>query len=125
MAHTIEEFLAQWIDAFNAHDLDRHAALYARDAMLFGSVDELQIGRDAIRDYFGGRGPDVRVESYPMPRVTMIGPDVALTAGHVEFADGDTPMPYRVTWVLVREGGQWRIAQHHGSPRKQGEDWIS
>jgi uncharacterized protein (TIGR02246 family) len=118
MAATIEAFLAQWIDAFNAHDLDRHAVLYAENAMLFGSVDELKVGRDAIRSYFAGRGPGVHVLSYPMPRVTMVGEDVALTAGHVEFADGDTPMPYRVTWVLVRENGNWRIAQHHGSPRK-------
>ena len=118
MAATVQELLAQWIDAFNAHDLDRHVALYARDAALFGAVDELQVGRDAIRSYFGGRAPGVHVASYPMPRVTMIGENVALTAGHVEFADGDTPMPYRVTWVLVRDDGQWRIAQHHGSPRK-------
>jgi uncharacterized protein (TIGR02246 family) len=118
MPASVEEFLAQWIDAFNAHDLDRHVALYAQNATLFGSVDELQIGREAIRSYFGGRGPGVHVASYPMPRVTMIGDDVALTAGHVEFADGNTPMPYRVTWVLVREAGEWRIAQHHGSPRR-------
>jgi uncharacterized protein (TIGR02246 family) len=118
MAATIEELLAQWIAAFNAHDLDKHVALYRENATLFGAVDELKIGREAIRGYFGGRGQGVHVASYPMPRVTMIGEDVALTAGHVEFADGDTRMPYRMTWVLVREGGDWRIAQHHGSPRK-------
>ena len=30
-------------------------ALYTEDATLFGSVDELQVGRSAIRDYFGKR----------------------------------------------------------------------
>jgi uncharacterized protein (TIGR02246 family) len=114
---TIETLLAQWIAAFNAHDLDAHMALYNVDATLFGSVDELKIGRAAIRTYFGGRGPGVHVESYPMPRVMMLSPDVAVTMGHVDFADGATPMPYRVTWVLVRKDGNWRIAQHHGSPR--------
>jgi hypothetical protein len=60
----------------------------------------------------------VRVAAYPMPRVQDIGADVAVTAGHVEFADGETPSPYRMTWVLIRKGGNWRIAQHHGSPRR-------
>jgi len=115
---TVESFLAEWVAAFNAHDIDRHMALYREDAMLFGAVDALQSGRDAIRAYFAGRGPDVRVAAYPMPQVRKISDDVVATAGHVEFADGDQPMPYRMTWMLVREDGNWRIAQHHGSPRR-------
>ncbi|MEW9806412.1 SgcJ/EcaC family oxidoreductase [Mesorhizobium sp. ZMM04-5] len=114
---TVEALLAEWIAAFNAHDLDRHMALYTEAALLFGSVDELQRGRDAIRAYFGRRPPGVRVRSYPMPEVREVAPAVAVTAGHVDFADGDQPSPYRMTWVLVREGGDWKIAQHHGSPR--------
>jgi uncharacterized protein (TIGR02246 family) len=115
---TIEALLARWIEAFNAHDLDRHMALYAEDATLFGSEDELQVGRPAIRAYFGRRPKEVRVEAYPMPRVAALGPDTAITAGHVEFALGEAPMPYRMTWVLVRDAGNWRIKQHHGSPRR-------
>lgn len=115
---TIDELLAQWIEAFNAHDLDRHMELYTDDAVLFGSVDDLQDGKAAIRAYFGNRPPGVRVRSYPPPLVRQLGDDVAITAGHVDFADGDTPMPYRLTWALVRRGGNWRIAQHHGSPRR-------
>ena len=114
---TIESLHEQWIAAFNAHDLDTHLALYTDDATLFGAVPELKIGRAAIRDYFGGRGPKVHVAKYPMPHIVMLDDDVEATAAHVEFADGDTPMPYRVTWVLVKKNGDWKIAQHHGSPR--------
>jgi uncharacterized protein (TIGR02246 family) len=114
---TVEALLARWIAAFNSHDLDAHMALYTEDAMLFGSVDTLQVGRANIRSYFAGRGPGVHVQSYPMPRVAMLTDDVAVTAAHVDFADGDRPMPYRVTWVLVKCDGNWQIAQHHGSPR--------
>ena len=114
---TVESLLSQWIDAFNSHDLDRHMALYTDDATMFGSVDELKLGREAIRSYFGTRPPSVRVRSYPMPHVRTIAPDVVAMAGHVDFADGDEPMPYRMTWVLVRQNGNWRITQHHGSPR--------
>jgi uncharacterized protein (TIGR02246 family) len=115
---TIDSLLAQWIEAFNAHDLDRHMALYAADAMLFGSVDALQDGRQAIRAYFGNRPPGVRVAAYPPPLVRYIGDDVAVTAAHVDFAKGDQLMPYRVTWTLRRQHGNWLIAQHHGSPRR-------
>ncbi len=114
---SIESLHAAWIAAFDSHDLDRHMALYTEDATLFGSVDTLQVGRDAIRLYFDGRGPAMRVKSYPLPDVREIAPDVAVTAGHVDFADGDAPSPYRMTWVLVRRDGNWKITQHHGSPR--------
>jgi uncharacterized protein (TIGR02246 family) len=115
---TVEILLEKWIEAFNSRDLDRHMALYLEDATLFGSVDELQVGRDRIRAYFERRPPAVKVLAYPMPRLAELGPDVAVTAGDVEFADGEEPMPYRMTWVLVRREGNWRIAQHHGSPRR-------
>ena len=62
---TFESLLKEWVEAFNSHDLDRHMALYTEDATLFGAVDELQVGRDAIRLYFGGRPPTVRVKDYP------------------------------------------------------------
>jgi uncharacterized protein (TIGR02246 family) len=114
---TVEALLAEWIAAFNAHDLDRHMKLYTEDAILFGSVDELQKGRDRIKSYFGGRPPGMRVKSYPMPDIREVAPDVVVTGGHVDFADGDSPSPYRMTWVLVKKDGNWRIAQHHGSPR--------
>lgn len=115
---TIEILHEQWVEAFNAHDLDRHMDLYAENAMLFGSVDELKKGREAIRIYFAGRGPKVHVKSYPMPHVTYVSGEVAITAGHVDFADGNSAMPYRLTWTLVMQGDNWRIAQHHGSPQR-------
>lgn len=114
---TVEDLLAQWIAAFNSRDLDAHMALYAEDALLFGSVDTLQLGRAQIRAYFAKRPPGVHVVSYPMPRVMPLAANVVATAGPVDFADGNRPMPYRMTWVLVRHDGDWRIAQHHGSPR--------
>ena len=94
MLHTpsIECLLENWIEAFNSRDLDAHMALYLEEAVLFGSVDALQVGRERIRAYFSHRGPGVRVVSYPMPRIAMIAPDIASTAGWVEFADGETAL---------------------------------
>jgi hypothetical protein len=54
---TIERLISEWVAAFNSHDLDRHMQLYAEDATLFGSVDELQVGREAIRGARLAAGP--------------------------------------------------------------------
>ena len=114
---TIEALHDNWIEVFNNRDLDTHAALYTENAMLFGSQPELSVGRAAIRAYFAARGPAVKVLRYPLPHIVFHGADMAATAAHVDFADGAMLMPYRVTWMLVRRAGHWRIAQHHGSPR--------
>ena len=113
---TIELLHAAWVAAFN-RDLDAQMALYTDDATLFGSKPELSAGKAAIRAYFAALGPQVSVRRYPMPAIAHLSQDVAATAGHVDFADGETVMPYRMTWLLVRQNGAWRIAQHHGSPR--------
>jgi uncharacterized protein (TIGR02246 family) len=114
----IESLRAQWVEAFNAHDLDRHVALYTGDALLFGSNDTLHQGHHGIRAYFGALPVNAAVRSYPAPVVRQLSDDVAVTAAHVEFGDGETRLPYRLTWTVVRRGGNWRIAQHHGSPCK-------
>jgi ketosteroid isomerase-like protein len=114
---TIETLLATWVEAFNNHDLDLHAGLYLEDAMLFGSIPALVIGRQAIREYFSRRGPNVCVRHYPFPHILQLSEGIVATAAHVDFADGDNLVPYRVTWMLVQRGGNWHIAQHHGSPR--------
>lgn len=116
-ATTIESLIAQWVDAFNAHDLARHVQLYTEDATLFGSTDELHQGQDAIRGYFAALPAGARVAHYPPPVITLIGDAAATTAAHVDFANGDTLLPYRLTWTLVQRAGNWKIAQHHGSPR--------
>ena len=114
---SIDAFRDRWIAAFNSHDLDAHVALYREDAMLFGSVPDLVRGRAAIRAYFGGRPPGTRVDRYGAMEIRSLGPDAVATAAHVDFATGDTLMPYRVTWMLERAGDAWLIVQHHGSPR--------
>ena len=78
---TIDDLIAQWSEAVNARDLDRHMALYTPDAMLFGAVDALQDGREAIRGYSANRGLGVRAKSYPSPRVLEISDGVAATGG--------------------------------------------
>lgn len=117
---TLDSLRTQWVDAFNAHDIDAHVQLYTEDAMLFGSDDMLHRGHFGVRRYFGGLPPDASVRDFPAPVTVHLSPDTAVLAGYVDFADGDALLPYRLTWALVRHNGHWKIAQHHGSPRKVG-----
>ena len=117
---TIESLIAAWVEAFNTRDLNAHVALYTEDATLFGSRPVLSIGREAIRIYFAALGPGVRVDRYHQPHVTHPAPQTAAIAAYVDFADGAVPSPYRMTWMAVQRDGEWRIAQHHGSPRLEG-----
>ena len=112
--------IAAWVEAFNARGLDAHVALYTDDATLFGSRSVLSIGREAIRSYFAALGPGVRVDRYHPPHVTYPTPQTAAIAAYVDFADGAMAVPYRLTWLAVQRDGDWRIAQHHGSPRLEG-----
>lgn len=115
---TLDSLLGHWVAAFNSHDLDQHVSLYTEDAMLFGSTEELYRGHEGVRRYFGGLPANATVRSYPPPVVLHLGDGIALTAGYVDFADGEILLPYRMTWTLVRKDGDWRIVQHHGSPRR-------
>ena len=109
---TVEALLAEWIAAFNAHDLDRHMKLYTEDAMLFGSVDELQKGREKIRTYFGGRPAGVRVRSYPMPEVREIEQlyldQIAAAERHI-YAESQYFASRRIAEALAR-----RLAEPEG-----------
>lgn len=115
---TLDSLRTQWVDAFNAHDLDTHVQLYTEDAMLFGSDDVLHRGHAGVRGYFGGLPANASVRSFPIPVIVEFGSDTAVMAAYVDFADGDALLPYRLTWALIRQNGHWKIAQHHGSPRK-------
>lgn len=117
-ASTIERVHAQWIAAYDAHDLDAHVALYTEDATLFGGRPDLMLGHDGIRSYFSQFGQNDRVLSFPLPHIVMIRDDVAAASGYVDFVDGGEIIPYRMTWLLVKDDGDWKIAQHHGSPRR-------
>ena len=117
---TIEALIAAWVEAFNARDLNAHVALYTHDATLFGSRPVLSIGREAIRAYFAALGPEVRAERFHEPQVIHPTPQTAAIAAFVDFVDGVVPSPYRMTWMAVQRDGEWRIAQHHGSPRLDG-----
>ena len=106
---------ARWAQAFAARDLDGLAALYAPDALFFGSTPELFRGQAGVRAYFAGLSPDVSLEAFEEPELAPVAPGVFATAGFWRFRFGVEPRLYRRTWVIAARDGGWVIAQHHAA----------
>jgi uncharacterized protein (TIGR02246 family) len=108
------------VDAFNSRQPQRVQALYARDAVFWGtSSPVLRNTPELIAEYFAGlpSRPNERVERGPSsPRVYG---DLAIDSGSYTFTDmregQPVRRPARFTFVYRRENGRWMIVDHHSS----------
>jgi uncharacterized protein (TIGR02246 family) len=107
---------ATWEQTFNSGDADKIAALYTKDAMMFGSTAQLFTGTDGVRTYFSKLPAGIKVKMGDQQAIAH-GPDLLFSSGFADFtlANG-TVLPYRLTLALVKVDGKWLVAQHHGSP---------
>ena len=107
---------AQWEEVYNSGDADKFVALYTKDATLFGSTAQLFTGSDGVRAYYSKLPPGIKAKMGDQQAIA-VGSNVLLSSGFASFTLKDgTVIPYRLTLALVQVGGQWLIAQHHGSP---------
>ena len=110
--------IARWSAGFSKLDAETLAALYSRHAFFFGSNPTLYRGRDGVKAYFDGlprwQGPRVQFSEVRTERVNA---DLVNMAGIASFfLDGDAPsLTVKITWVIAREDGAWKIACHHVS----------
>jgi len=109
-----------WIAAFASHDADRIAALYAPDAVFWGTNSTVIRDTPAlVREYFINlkNRPTVRIE-VDEQHVRVYG-DFAINSGRYsvhEIKDGQpTARPLRFTFTYRRVDGRWLIADHHSS----------
>lgn len=109
-----------WIEAFASHDAGRIAALYAPDAVFWGTGSPTIRDTPAlVREYFEnlkGR-PTVRIE-IDEQRVRRYG-DLAVNSGRYsvhEAKEGKpTVRPLRFSFVYRLHEGRWLIVDHHSS----------
>ncbi|MGY3445322.1 MULTISPECIES: YybH family protein [unclassified Bradyrhizobium] len=110
--------VAKWSAGFSKLDAEALAALYSQHAFFFGSNPTLYRGRDDVKAYFDGlprwQAPRVRFSEVRTERVNT---DLVNMAGIASFfLDGDAPsLAVKITWVIAREDGGWKIACHHVS----------
>ncbi|KJC35861.1 ketosteroid isomerase [Bradyrhizobium sp. LTSP885] len=112
------DIIAKWSLCFGKLDADALAALYSKSAFFFGSNPTLYRGRDGVKAYFDGlpRWAAPRVQ-FSEVRTERVNPDLVNMAAIASFfLEGDAPsLAVKITWVIAREDGDWKIACHHVS----------
>jgi uncharacterized protein (TIGR02246 family) len=124
---TLDRLTAAW----NAGDADAYGAEFTDDATYVVFSGDVLRGRQAIVDthrwLFAGplRGSRLGASSTGDDATTVrfLRPDVAhvVTAGAVRAADAETATADRdsvPSYVLVHDGGRWRIAAFHNTRRQ-------
>jgi uncharacterized protein (TIGR02246 family) len=112
----------EWVEAFNANDVESLADLYASDAILIGTTSSNLIeGKDGVRNYFARlaqSGDKVLVET---SKVIVAHDNFAYVTGFYTFGGVRHGHPSTTkagfTMILVKRGSKWLIAHHHSSRR--------
>jgi len=116
----VSGIMGQWATAFSKLDAKALASLYSRNAFFFGSNPTFYRGNDGVAAYFEGlprwQSPSVQFTDV---RTAHAAADVINVAGTATFAverDAE-PLVVKITWVIVREDGDWKIVSHHVSSK--------
>ena len=119
-AKDVEASTQQWIAAFNRKSAPDIVALYAKDAVFFGTTSPiLRDSPELVRDYFKNIG-DLGDSTISMGdhRVQVFG-DVAINTGfytRTAMQNGkEVKNPARFTFVYQLRQGKWMIVEHHSS----------
>jgi uncharacterized protein (TIGR02246 family) len=108
--------LAQWEEAWNAHDMHALAALFHEDAVWVLWTGEVWTGRQRFEDGMVEVHKTVYANSTQRERLeelAFVGPDAAVMRFHSELT-GDTRYPGKVVQsrkilIVTRRDGMWRI----------------
>jgi ketosteroid isomerase-like protein len=115
---TVSEIMAKWAAGFSELDARALASLYSGSAFFFGSNPSLYRGNAGVETYFNAlprwNSPTVQFTDVA---TAQVGSDLINVAAQATFDVGEdvSPLSVKLTWVVVREGGEWKIASHHVS----------
>ena len=115
---TVSAIMAKWAAGFNKLDAVALASLYSKSAFFFGSNPHLYRGDAGVVAYFDAlprwNSPTVQFTDVA---TAQVGSDVINVAAGASFIVGEdaSPLSVKLTWVIVREDGDWKIASHHVS----------
>jgi uncharacterized protein (TIGR02246 family) len=112
---------AKWASAFAELNADKIAGLYAKDAVLWGTVAPiLRSTPEAIREYFSTavKGRSNMKVIFEEQLVRVYG-DTAINSGRYTFSyvlNGEQrTVPGRYSFTYVKAGSDWLIVDHHSS----------
>jgi ketosteroid isomerase-like protein len=112
--------MAKWAAAFSRLDADALSSLYSKNALFFGSNPKLYRGREGLAAYFGAL-PRWRscVVQFTDVVTEQANRDLINVAGTASFVadEGALNLSVKITWVVAREDGDWKIISHHVSSK--------
>jgi uncharacterized protein (TIGR02246 family) len=111
----------KWGETLGQNEPDRVVALYAPDAVLWGTLSPtVRADRAALRDYFVTAFkvlPNLKV-AFGEQLIRVYG-TTAVNTGYYTFSfvkDGEPKtLPARYSFTLVKDGENWMIVDHHSS----------
>ena len=110
--------IAKWSAAFAKVDADALSSLYSRHALFYGSNPTLYRGREGVKSYFTGLPRwDSKSVRFTDVSAEAAGADVVNMAGTANFTVDGAGLTVKITWVIVREDGDWKIVSHHVSSK--------
>jgi ketosteroid isomerase-like protein len=117
--------IARWSAAFARLDADALSSLYSKHALFYGSNPMLYRGRAGVKSYFTGL-PHWNARSVQFTDVSAeaVGTDVVSMAGTANFFVDGAGLTVKITWVIVREDGGWKIVSHHVSSKSPLIDQV-
>jgi len=117
---TVSAIIEKWSAGFSRLDVDALASLYSTSAFFFGSNPSLYRGRDGVAAYFNALPKwRSRAVEFADVRTARVTPDVINMAAIASFDvdEGATKLSVKITWVIAREDGDWKIVSHHVSSK--------
>jgi ketosteroid isomerase-like protein len=116
----VSGIMGRWATAFSSLDATALASLYASKAFFFGSNPNLYRGNDGVQAYFDAlprwSSPSVQFTDVRTAHAAADVINVAGTATFVVDANAE-PLQVKITWVIIRESGEWKIVSHHVSSK--------
>ncbi|MDA9523123.1 ketosteroid isomerase [Bradyrhizobium sp. CCBAU 11434] len=116
----VSAIIAKWCAGFATLDAAALSALYSKNAFFFGSNPRLYRGRDGVTDYFNGlprwRKPGA---AFSEVQAAQVGPDLINMGATITFNfAGERPdLVVKMSWVIIRQDGDWKIVNHHASAK--------
>ena len=116
----VSGIIEKWSAGFSRLDAPALALLYSKHALFFGSKPSLYRGRDGVAAYFNAL-PRWRSRSVQFTDrvIEQVNPDLINMAAIASFVidEGATTLSVKITWVIAREDGDWKIVSHHVSSK--------
>ena len=116
----VSAIIERWSAGFSKLDAKALASLYSRNAFFFGSNPTLYRGNEGVAAYFDALprwgSPTVQFTDIT---TASVGSDLINFAGTASFFidEGAPPLTVKISWVIAREDGDWKIASHHVSSK--------